>query len=430
MASSARIDGSLPDPGDASTRGLVFSGGWGVDYEFAGSPLARTNQPHRLSNLGFPAPFDCDLEGALRGRANFTAFLYLFKNGHFLRLDAATLEPDGPDAELATAPAWGLPSSWTSFDAVVPGRGSKINFCYFIRGAEYVRFDWLANAVSTGYPKSLGTEWHFAPPFATNPDGMIAGQGDLGTRGFLFKRLPQNVDADGNLTGPGSIVVETPGFARYDFTAAQSQGTVLAPTEVSARWGGLMALLDTGPAVDLALKWCDAALDALSASPSPPILATALSHHFMTSTPTAAQLQAIQNRLTAVRARVDNIPIAFQWTRNLPVASSTTSGVLTEIGDVFSNIHGPNGRAAVLIHEAVHFTSAGELEVDVPEWSGQTINGQLFRIADPFPGVLSNIAYDALTTDQAIENPGSYASFAQEIFFGQDNRFGGARRHE
>lgn len=45
MASSARIDGSLPDPGDASTRGLVFSGGWGVDYEFAGIPLARANQP-------------------------------------------------------------------------------------------------------------------------------------------------------------------------------------------------------------------------------------------------------------------------------------------------------------------------------------------------------------------------------------------------
>jgi hypothetical protein len=48
MASSVRIDGSLPDPGDTSTRGLIFSGGWGVDYEFAGAPLFRANQPHRL----------------------------------------------------------------------------------------------------------------------------------------------------------------------------------------------------------------------------------------------------------------------------------------------------------------------------------------------------------------------------------------------
>lgn len=430
MASSARIDCSLPDPSDTSTRGLVFSGGWGVDYEFAGSPLARANQPHRLSNLGFPAPFDRDLEGALRGRGSFTSFLYLFKNGRSLRLDAATLVPDGPNAEQATAPAWGLPTSWTSFDAVVPGRGSKINFCYFIRGAEYVRFDWLANSVSAGYPKKLGTEWHLAAPFDTNPDGMIAGQGDLSTRGFLFKRLPQSVNNDGNLAGPGSIVVETPGFARYDFTTAHSQGTVLAPIEVSARWGGLIALLDTGPAVDLALQWCDAALTALSASPSPPILAAALSHHFMTSTPTTIQLQAIKDRLAAVRARVDNIPVDFQWTRSLSDAAQTTPGLLTEIGDNFSNIHGPNGRVAVLIHEAVHFTFTGGLAVDVPEWSGQTINGQPFPIANAIPGVLSNIAYDALTTDQAMENPGSYASFTQEIFFGRDNRFGIARRHE
>lgn len=430
MASSARIDGSLPDPGDTSTRGLVFSGGWGVDYEFIGNPLARANQPHRLSSFGFPPPFDSDLEGALRGRGSFIAFLYLFKNGRYLRLDAATLAPDGLNAELVTAPAWGLPLTWASFDAVVPGRGSKINFCYFIRGAEYVRFDWLANSVSDGYPKNLGTEWHLGAPFDANLDGMVAGQGDLSTRGFLFKRLPQNVDANGNLAGPGSILVETPGFARYDFTAAQSQGTALSPTEVSARWGGLIPLLDTGLAVDLALQWCDAALDALSASPSPPILATALSHHFMTSTPTAPQLQTIKDRLAAVRARLDNIPVDFQWTRNLASAAQTTPGVLTEIGDDFSHIHGPNGRAAVLIHEAVHFTFTGGLAVDVPEWSGQTINGQPFPIADAIPGLLSNVAYDALTTDQAIENPGSYASFTQEIFFGQDNRFGLARRHE
>lgn len=134
MASSARVDGSLPNAGDSSTRGLVFSGGWGVDYEFAGEPPARANQPKRLSAFGFPAPFDRDLEGALRGRGAFSTFLYLFKNGRYLRLVASTMTPDGPDA--ATAPAWGLPATWTSFDAVLPGRGTKINFCYFIRGAE------------------------------------------------------------------------------------------------------------------------------------------------------------------------------------------------------------------------------------------------------------------------------------------------------
>jgi hypothetical protein len=128
MASSVRIDGSLPDPGDASTRGLLFSGGWGIDYEFAGAPSFRANQPHRLGAFGFPAPFDSDLEGALRGRAGFTPFLYIFKGGRYLRLVASTLQPDGPDAEANTASAWGLPLAWTRCDAVLPGRGSKINF--------------------------------------------------------------------------------------------------------------------------------------------------------------------------------------------------------------------------------------------------------------------------------------------------------------
>src|SRR5829696_6269131 len=134
MASSVRSDGSLPDPGDASTRGLIFSGGWGVDYEFAGAPLFRANQPHLLGAFGFPWPFDSDLEGALRGRAGFSQFLYLFKDGQYLRLLASTLQPDGPDIDTATsdtASSWGLPPDWTSFDAVLPGRGSKINFCYF-----------------------------------------------------------------------------------------------------------------------------------------------------------------------------------------------------------------------------------------------------------------------------------------------------------
>src|SRR4051794_14981106 len=96
MASTVRIDGSLSGSG---TSGIIFSGGWGVDYDFAGSPAARPNQPRRLSAFGFPAPFDSDLEGALRGRGAFSQFLYLFKDGRYLRLIAATMAPDGPDLE-------------------------------------------------------------------------------------------------------------------------------------------------------------------------------------------------------------------------------------------------------------------------------------------------------------------------------------------
>jgi Hemopexin len=432
MASSARIDGSLPDPGDNSTKGLIFSRGWGVEYEFAGDPPARTNQPKRLRAIGFPAPFDSDLEGALRGRGGFSAFLYLFKNGRYLRLVASTLTPDGPEA--ATAPAWGLPADWSSLDAVLPGRGTKINFCYFFRGSQYVRFDWAANAVSPGYPKSIAAEWHMASPFDANIDGVIVGQSGLTTRGFLFKTLPQTVNSSGALTAPGSPgskAVRTPGFGRYDFTAGSNLGAVADPLEVLSRWGGLIPLLDAGPAIDTAIDWCRKALRALS-TPATPVLVNALAHHFRTASPSAAQLAEINNRMGAVRDRLDRLPDRFQWTRGLVGPAQTRRDVLTEIGDAFSRTPGPNGRAAILIHEAVHFVFTGSPLVDVPEWSGETVNGQPVGVAPPIPGVaISGIPYGSLTPAQAIANPSSYAAFAQEIAFnGSDTRFGAARPHE
>ena len=130
--------------------------------------------------------------------------------------------------------------------------------------------------------------------------------------------------------------------------------------------------------------------------------------------------------MTAVRDRIAQIPDRFQWTPGLGVAAQTVPHTLTEIGDNFSILHGPNGRAAVLIHEAVHFVFiAGGVVIDIPEWSGAIINGQTFGIV---PG---GIAYSAMSPDQAIANPSSYAAFAQEIaFLGVDQRFGDARRHE
>jgi hypothetical protein len=425
MASSVRIEGSLPDPGDSSTKGLVFAGGWGVEYDWASDRATATNQPGRLSAVGFPAPFDSGLEGALRGRGAFSAFLYLFKNGRYLRLDAATMTPTGPDTP--TAPAWELPADWTNFDAVLPGRGSKINFCYFVRGPRYVRFDWTTNHVSPNYPKFIGPEWHLAAPFADAIDGVILGQEGFTTKAYVFKTLSQSVNNDGALVAAGSAgskAVLTPGYARYDFTAEASEGTVTGPLNVVPPWNGLTPLLDTGPAVDTALGWCDAALAALAAPPTP-LLTNALTRHFMTGTPSPAQLTEITARMNAVRDRIAHIPNRFQWTPGLAAAAQTIPGTLTEIGNSFSILHGPNGRAAVLIHEAVHFVFvAGGLVIDVPEWSGATINGTTF-------GIAGGMAYTSMTPTQAIANPSSYSAFAQEIaFLGVDQRFGDARRHE
>lgn len=195
-------------------------------------------------------------------------------------------------------------------------------------------------------------------------------------------------------------------------------------------WEGLLPLLDTGPAIDTALRWCDATLAALTA-PATPTLSAALGHHFMQPAPGPGEMSAIIDHMQRVRNRMDNLPVDFRWTRGMPGPAQTSAGTLTEIGDEFSNLSGPNGRAAILIHEAVHFIHTGGMTVDVPKWWGATVNGSAIGVAGTVAGVeVSGIAYADLTTAQAIENPSSYAAFAQEMFFGADTRFGAARPHE
>jgi hypothetical protein len=431
MTSSVRIDGSLP--AEVGTTGIIFSRSWAVDYDFAGTPQFRANQPRRLSEFGVPAPYDSELEGALRGRGAFSQFLYLFKNGRYQRLIASTMSPDGPDRE--TGPAWGLPAAWTSLDAIVPGRGSKINFAYFCRGSEYMRYDWVRDRMSDNYPKTIGGSWQMSPPFDANLDGIIAGQDTLGNRMFLFNTVSRTVDITGALASSGETFTSpTLGFARYDFTSGGLPNPEVDPRNVVAKWGVLIPLLDAGEAIDIANGWCRKALTALT-GPMSSLLSNALAHHFRTATPSAQQLSTITARMTAVRDRLLALPDKFQWTRSLPAAASTHPGLFTQIGDDFSNRHGPNGRAAVLIHEAVHFIlPSGSLDVDVPEWSGATVNGVLRDVVPPDtdrPTAVTGIAYDAMTVDQAIANPSSYAAFAQEIAFnGIDTRFGGGRPHE
>jgi hypothetical protein len=87
-------------------------------------------------------------------------------------------------------------------------------------------------------------------PFNANVDGVVAGQSGLSTKGLVFNTLQQVLNDSGAVVAagtPGSKLVRTPGFARYDFTAAASQGTVTAPLEVSSRWGGLLQLIDAYP---------------------------------------------------------------------------------------------------------------------------------------------------------------------------------------
>jgi hypothetical protein len=400
----------------------IFQRGWGVDYDWIADRAVSLLQPNQLATLNFPPGFQSDLEGALRGQGDFSDFTYVFRNGQYQKVQHATMSPDGQPR--ATAGPWGLPGRYTNLDAVFPGSGKKSQFAYFFRGNEYVRFDWTTDKSSPNYPKKIGPNWHTAAPFDQDIDGVVIGVAGFATKAYLFKTIDVTVDDKGDPapTGaPDAWVVPVPAYARYDFDGEKVDFTETNPAQVVRAWPGLFPLLDAGQALDIARDWVFAAIGALTGALSPNTL-NAFGHHFMTNSPTTSTVTTVRNRFVELQTRLNAHPDKFQWTPGLGIAAQTRQGLLTEIGDNFSITHGPNGRAAVLIHEAVHFTFGGN--VDVPEWSGQTVNGRFFAPNQGMP------VYSTISTNDAIINPSSYAAFSQEVHFGVDARFGRARPHE
>lgn len=422
MSSSARIDAAYPTPGVANSS-TVTSGAWEVDYDWVADRVALANVPRRIQLV---APFNRDLGGVVPGQAGFAAFRYVFKDDVYLRIRIADGLPDGDAA--ATAAAWGLPATWDSVDAVFAGGGAKSGFAYFFRGPQYARFDWTANMLSPGYPKAFGPNWHTTPDFAEGIDGSITGQAAYATKAYLFRTASVPVDDNGAFAVGGKLV-NTSVYARYDYNSEQFEFTFTNPAEVIAQWPGLLPMLDVGPAIDLAVDWIKLTLETLGAGPPSPAVATAFAHHFGTGGAVdPAVLAVVIANFGLIRDRLLALPDRLQWTPGLRFAAQTRQGTLMEIGDEFSLLHGPNGRAAVMIHETVHFTfGAGP---DVPEWSGATIAGNPCEIATDPKTRASLGAYADLTTPAALTNPSSYAAFAQEVAIGRDERFGIARRHE
>lgn len=423
MASSAQIQAAFPTPG-VPTQSTVTSGHWGVEYDWVADRVVPAGVPHRLP---FPPPFDSDLTGVLPGQAAFSARRYVFGPTDYLPLRVSDGQPDG--AAQPIVPAWGLPAAWTSVDAVFGGGGVKSGFGYFFHGPDYVRFDWAANAPSPGYPRPFGPNWHTTPDFAAGIDGSITGGVGFATKAYLFRTAQIAVDADG-AEAAGGRVVPTTVYARYDYDTEVFEFEVTDPAVVVARWPGLLPTLDAGAAIDLAVFWIDQTLAALAGGVAGPATTVAFGHHFGTGGGPVdpAVVATVRANYGTLRARLLALPDRFQWTPGLAFAAQTRQGLLMEIGDQFSLFHGPNGRAAVMIHETVHFTfGAGP---DVPEWSGATIGGTTFGEAtDPGTGAPLG-TYASLTTAAALTNPSSYAAFAQEVALGSDERFGIARRHE
>lgn len=347
--------------------------------------------------MGFSSPFDADLAGGLGGRRSQADYSFLFKDGECLRLRNEGLVPEG--FPFSTPKAWDLPAHWTNLDAVFPGGGEEIDFAYFVRGDECCRFDWSTARRSPGYPKKLAGEWNMPPGFHEDLDGAVSGHGAHAAKVYLFKTLTITVDDAGNPVPawmPGSTPVRSPSCVRYDFDARRIDLVVTNPADLVEKSCGLLPLLDAGTAADAATHWCDRGLEALVTGEA----GGAMARHFKTDARSCRELEVITTRLTAVRARIASMPDRFRYAADLSCAARTAPATLTEIGDSFSTRHGPKGRSALMIREAVRFTHVG-----------------------------GAAAMDS-AAEEAVTNPGSYAAFAQEVALGAEQRLGKGRPQE
>lgn len=132
---------------------------------FNGSQLAHYNpdsdevvagpMPISKGIPGIPADFAKGIDGALEGRGEYSAYIYLFRGGRYLRLvRGGKLDPNQSVRGLEAFIGKGR---WGAVDTVFNGEGKWSNIAYFVRGVYYLRYNWTTDRIDG--PLLLAANW-------------------------------------------------------------------------------------------------------------------------------------------------------------------------------------------------------------------------------------------------------------------------------
>jgi hypothetical protein len=410
---------------DRAINGVHPASDWGVPLSFTPAPTADTS----VEPTG--------IDAALKGRDRFKDFGYIFKGTNYIRCKFA---PRGLDGTGALS-AWNLPGPGlnTGIDAAFSGRLSRDGKAYLFRNAEYDRYDWPNDAADLTapsgqpYPRPIAEMVGMPPDFASGLSAAVDGDGTFVNFGYLF-RLDQYLRFQWMPVGAGEPHVDG------------------VSAKIHRAWPGLVELLLAGKAKAKALVWVSAAQAGLTtvATGASPLVNAALSTHFHIdpTLPLAAKLPLIaqiQATYTAVTATLASSPTIFRFRTN---DEATVLDRMTPVPPAYT-IHGKSinftelfpqnrrmARAAIIVHEAVHFTDAvsgtrtptGALQIDIPE--GYVTPAQAAVLSLPPQADNPQLArrYDLMTTADALHNPSAYAAFPQHVAIGSDTRFGALRQ--
>lgn len=366
-----------------------------------------------------PTPPGASIDTALRGKAGFDGFHYLFSGSRYVRfttLLAVTFDP----ASISDASAWQLP--FPRVDASFNGALNRDDFCYFFSGPNYVRYSWSADRPD-GDAKPIANMIGVPPAFAGGFDAGVDGGGSFADASYMFRKDR---------------------YVRFDWVANAAEPHGNPDQPVQGNWVGLAEMLAATKATSIALTWLESAhaqaaayLAALNGTGFPqPIVAAALATHFhagpldaTTLTPVVANLAAIQATLAneqTIRYRTDAeavvdgaIAIDAAYTWPFPVTPATRINVT---GNFLRRSE--DNRVLSLIHEAWHAndSSSASAATHIPEWYVTAPAAALFGMAFQADNTAFAKRYDLMNTADALHNPAAYAAFARHLAFGADSR--------
>jgi hypothetical protein len=401
---------------------------------------------HALQEWGFSPTFvpllspglapGTRIDAALKGRKDYSAYSYFFRDGKYARYDWG-VPGVNPAGETDTLTGWGLPASFGNVDAAFNGQApTRDGKAYFFRGSKYVRYSWAGNgSVDPGYAdgKEIGTMVGMAGlPYANGIDAAVDGDGPYAGIGYLFKEDE---------------------YLRFTWNPSEGGEPRVdgASAKIAGNWPGLVELLAAGKAKAQGLAWLLTAQIQLTAYAAflagapylfnQSLMETALSKHFHINPADSAAsklptIQSILTGLTNIATALGESKTLFAFKTDAQAASEGAAGIAAYFWAVDGKMsftpqfitRGPFYRAAVVLHESVHVfdNQSGTSATHIPEWyvtaPEAAALGLTFEPDRPTTEFATR--YDLMTTANSLHNASSYAAFCQHIFYVADTRYG------
>ena len=174
-----KIDATLNGQASFSNITYFFRGTRYMRYDWSRMTVTSTSG-HPLSAWNLPAPFSSGIDAAVSGRGEFAGLAYLFRGDKYITYD---WKKDSVVGTAKSLSEWNLPAPFSSgVDAVVNGFGSYSDYCYFMKGNQYISYNWKTYGVGT--PSDNISGW--ALPSGFRIEASASGRNSSRNKTYLF----------------------------------------------------------------------------------------------------------------------------------------------------------------------------------------------------------------------------------------------------